>query len=98
METAKIVADRQCPKCGQKKGQLNNGRNRSGTQRRICSGCNASYTIEPKSRAYSEEVREIAIKEYLSGVSGRGVGKIHGMSGNNVINWIKKNRDGVDKC
>ena len=97
MKVAKEKEGRMCPKCGQKIGQMNNGRNRSGTQRRICSGCNASYTVEPKCRAYPETIREIAIKEYLSGLSGRGVGKIHGMSGSNVINWLKKNRDGVDK-
>jgi len=53
--------------------------------------------LEPKSRAYSEELRQIAIKEYMMGVSGRGVGKIHGMSGNNVYRWIKKTGAGVDK-
>jgi transposase len=35
-------------------------------------------------------VRELAIKEFYAGISGRGVGKIHGMSGNNVYNWLKK--------
>lgn len=92
MKVAKIVDGRMCPKCGQKVGQMNNGHNRSGTQRRICSGCRASYTIDPKKKAYPEELRNIAIKEYMSGISGRGVGKIHGMSGNNVINWIKKTK------
>ena len=28
---------------------------------------------------------------YYSGVSGRGVGKVLGMSKSNVYNWIKKN-------
>lgn len=97
MERMKEIDNRECPSCGQKTGQLNNGRNRSGTQRRVCRGCNVSYTIEPKKRAYPEELRNLAIKEYLSGISGRGVGKIHGMSGNNVINWIKKNSSSVDK-
>ena len=34
------------------------------------------YTIAPKIIAYSDEVKELAIKTYYSGVSGRGVGKI----------------------
>ena len=97
MKIAKEKEVRICPKCGKKKGQMNNGHNRSGTQRRICSGCKTTYTIEPKRRAYADEIREIAIKEYYAGLSARGVGKIHGMSGNNVINWIKKNRESVDK-
>jgi transposase-like protein len=97
MRVAKKVEGRKCPNCGQEIGQMNNGHNRSGTQKRICSGCKTSYTVAPKCRAYPEEVRSLAIKEYYSGVSGRGVGKIHGMSGNNVLNWIKKNSSGVDK-
>ena len=35
-------------------------------------------------------MRELAIKMYYSGVSGRGVGKALGMSKSNVYNWIKK--------
>jgi transposase len=48
------------------------------------------YTLDPKTKAYSEEVRQSAIKTYYSGVSGRGVGKLLGMSKANVYNWIKK--------
>ena len=48
--------------------------------------------MKGKDRAYSEEMRERAIKTYYSGVSGRGVGKIFGMSKANVYNWIKKSK------
>jgi len=34
--------------------------------------------------------RELAIKMYYGGVSGRGVGKILKMNKPNVVNWIKK--------
>jgi len=49
-----------------------------------------TYTLAPKTKAYSEEVRNNAIKTYYSGVSGRGVGKLMGFSKANVYNWIKK--------
>ena len=39
---------------------------------------------------YSEEIKKEALRIYYSGVSGRGVGKILGMSKANVYNWIKK--------
>ena len=91
-ETGKI-----CPKCGSVKGQANNGRTKSGTQICRCFNCKHRYTLDPKKRAYPDELRNLAIKEYMMGISARGVGKIHGMSGNNVINWIKKNRGCVDK-
>lgn len=86
-----------CPKCGEEKNQIRAGYTEFGTKRGYCKECKYKYTINPKTRAYPEELRKLAIKEYMMGVSARGVGKIHGMSGNNVINWIKKTGEGVDK-
>jgi len=90
MKKLKIIEGRICPKCESKENQMNHGFNRSGTQRCKCKNCKATYTMEPKTRAYSEEVRQAAIKTYYSGVSGCGVGKIFGMSKANVYNWLKK--------
>ena len=86
-----------CPKCGAEGGQQKIGFNRSGTQRCKCVFCFGTYTINPKSRAYSGETRQTAMRIYYSGVSGRGVGKILKMSHINVVNWIKKTECGVDK-
>ena len=90
MRKAKEVEGRQCPECQSEKNQTNYGKNRSGTQRCKCNECGHTYTLNPKSRAYPEEVREQAIKTYYSGVSGRGVGALLGMSKHNVYRWIKK--------
>ena len=87
-----IDVNRQCPKCGQMENQINKGSNRSGTQRCMCKECGIYYTLKGKKREYSEEVRTQAIKTFYSGVSGRGVGKIFGMSKENVYNWIKKTK------
>lgn len=57
----------------------------------LLQGVQKIYTFEPKTRKYPEEVREMAIKAYYAGASGRGVGKIFGFSKANVYNWIKKN-------
>ena len=57
----------------------------------MCKECGVAYTTEPKKREYSEETKQLAMKMYYSGVSGRGVGKVLGMSKANVYNWIKKN-------
>lgn len=89
--------EKRCPKCKRSEGQMNAGYNRSGTQRCVCWYCKYKYTPAPITIAYSEEIRRIAIREYYSGVSGRGVGKIHNMSKANVYNWIKKNGGSVDK-
>ena len=81
---------RKCPLCGDEKKQVKMGYNRSGTQRCKCKECGKTYTINPKKRAYPEETRQLAIKMYYSGVSGRGVGKVLGMDKANVYRWIKK--------
>ena len=91
MKKISIDENRVCPKCGKNKNQVKKGFNRSGTQRCICKDCDITYTLEPKKRAYPEEVRKLALKMYYSGVSGRGVGKVLGMDKANVYNWIKKN-------
>ncbi|MCL2083110.1 MAG: hypothetical protein FWH04_07745 [Oscillospiraceae bacterium] len=71
--------------------QINKGKNRSGTQRCMSKECGVAYTKEPKKREYSEETKKLAMKMFYSGVNGRAVGKVLGMSKANVYNWIKKN-------
>jgi len=96
MRKTQVTDGRHCPKCASAENQASYGFNRSGTQRCRCKACNFTYTLGAKNRAYSEEVRNRAMKIYYSGVSGRGVGKILGMSKANVYNWIKKTEQGVD--
>ena len=90
MKKTKAIEGRNCPKCGSADNQKNKGFNESGTQRCVCKNCGTWYTLDSKKREYSEEIRQLAIKEYYGGASGRMVGKIHGMSKANVYNWIKK--------
>ena len=91
-ETARDKKRDPCPVCGEQRGQMRNGANRSGTQTYRCRYCGKCHTPEPKGRSYDEETRKLALKMYYSGVSGRGVGQIMGMNKSNVYNWIKKNR------
>ena len=90
MRKPTIDENKRCPVCDRTDGQVKNGRNRSGTQSCLCKHCKKTYTLEPKKRAYSEDVRQQAIKTYYSGVSGRGVGNLMGMNKANVYNWLKK--------
>ena len=83
------ISDQKCPNCGKEKNQVKKGFNVSGTQRYGCKECGKVYTLESKRNAYSEETRKQALKIYYSGVSGRKVGLILGMSKANVYNWIK---------
>ena len=88
---------RKCVHCKESSGQMKNGSNRSGTQRMICRHCKKTYTIEPKRHAYDEGTKALALKIYYAGASGRGVGKVIGMSKANVYNWIKKNSNDCGK-
>ena len=98
MQKTKVIDGRVCPKCGDIKSQRNYGYNRSGTQRVQCKECGFHYTLNPKTKAISEEKRQEALRIYYSGVSARGVAKIMKMDKSNVLNWIKKNSsDNVDK-
>ena len=81
---------KRCPKCGKTENQIKAGYNGSGSQRCKCKECGIYYTINPKRHEYPEEIKELAIKMYYGGVSGRGVGKILKMNKSNVMNWIKK--------
>ena len=90
MRKQTIDENRRCPKCGQLTNQIKKGYTRSGTQRCMCKDCDITYTLDAKKREYPEETRLLALKMYYSGVSGRGVGKVLGMSKANVYNWIKK--------
>jgi transposase-like protein len=91
MKSTKETPEKRCPKCGKTENQAKKGFNKSGTQKVFCKECGAYYTIDPKQHEYPEETQKLAMKIYYSGVSGRGVGKILGMSKANVYNWIKKN-------
>jgi IS1 family transposase/transposase-like protein len=90
MKTNKKNERQKCPKCESKHNQIKVGFTKAGSQRCVCKECNYKYVLNPKQHAYPEEIRKIAMREYYSGVSGRGVGKIHNMNKANVYNWIKK--------
>ena len=76
------------------------GKTGSGSQRALCLDCGKSYTLNPKKKGYSEEVRRQAMKIHFAGASGRKVGQVMGFSKANVYNWCKqakKNAGDVDK-
>ena len=60
MRKATIEEGKKCPNCGRVENQIKIGYNRSGTQRCRCKECGTRYTIAPKERVYSEEIRESA--------------------------------------
>jgi transposase-like protein len=92
MRKTTLSQEMKCPVCGCTGKQSKKGFNRSGTQRYICKECGVTYTLDSKRHEYPEEIKEKAIKAYYSGATGRGVGRMFGMSKANVYNWIKKTK------
>ncbi|MDR0935704.1 MAG: hypothetical protein LBM98_03365 [Oscillospiraceae bacterium] len=77
--------EKKCPVCGGTEKQHKQGFTTRYTALQM-PALRKKYTLEPKRHAYSDEIREQALKTYFSGVSGRGVGNIFGMSKANVYN------------
>ena len=93
MKKKTMSEEKRCPHCGDMAEQTKQGFTRAGSQRYKCHKCGKKYTPKPKTKAYSEEVRQNAIRTYFSGVSARKVGQIFGFSKANVLIWIKKNAE-----
>ena len=64
MRKQTIDENRRCPQCGRAENQINAGYNRSGTRRCLCKTCNYKYTLNGKTREYSEETKQQAMKIY----------------------------------
>jgi transposase-like protein len=79
------------------KGQHKHGVTPYGTQRILCYGCGKQYTLNPKTRGYSQEKQRKAMQLLVEGMSGRAIGRKMGMSKANVYNWAKTPPSGVDK-
>ncbi len=93
--------EKKCPKCGSEKKQHKRGFTSAGSQRMCCYICGYTYTPNPKSKAYSEEVRKQAMELLALGNTGRGIGKALKMSKANAYRWareeVKKTSRSVDK-
>lgn len=83
-----------CPKCGAVDRQRKYGFSASGNQRYKCKACKREYTPEPMRRGYSKEQKEQALKLLVQGMTGRGVGKLSGMSKANVY---RRSREAAKK-
>jgi transposase-like protein len=90
MKKPKIIEGRKCPKCEDFENQIFWGFNLSRTRKCRCKKCGCNYTLDPKTRAYPDEFKEMVIREYFISGSGRGVAKVHGIGKESAIRWIKQ--------
>ena len=78
-----------CPKCGSTEKQYKIGRTEAGSQRYKCSVCNCRYTPIKKARGYKPEIRQEAIRLYVTGYRSRQIGHRLQVHHTTVSNWIK---------
>lgn len=81
-----IEEDKICSNCKKRENQVKIGYNKSGTQCCRCKEYDIRYTLNSKKHEYLDETKELAMKMYYLGVSGRGVGKVLGKNKANVYN------------
>jgi transposase-like protein len=79
-----------CPRCGSVDRQVKAGFNESGSQKYRCNICRCDYTPIPNKKGYSDESKELALKMLVNGSTGRGVGKVLGMSKSNAYRWSRE--------
>jgi transposase-like protein len=77
-----------CPNCGERSLQHKIGFTKAKSQRYKCQHCEKRYTPEPKSRGYSESLRNKAIQLYVDGLNFRRIGRILSVHHQSVINWV----------
>ena len=76
-----------CVKCGSqtlRKNGLVHSR-----QRYLCKACGYNLTVELKSSAFADSIKEQALQMYLEGMGFRAIGRLLGMSQVSVYRWIR---------
>lgn len=79
-----------CPACAATTYQTRAGFNRCGTQRLHCQHCRRFYTLQPKKKGYSPQVRRAALRMYADGLNLRRIARLVGVAPQTVVNWVKE--------
>lgn len=79
-----------CPYCGTEDGVRRYGCNRSGSERCYCNGCRRAFTLNPKSRALSEEKAAMIGRALLEKTPLIGICRTFKVSPNTVYALLKK--------
>ncbi len=64
-----------CPHCGNVKGVIKFGTNRSGTARCRCHACGKTFTLNPKSQTLSAEKEELICRALAERICQRGIAR-----------------------
>ena len=76
-----------CVKCGS--GALRKNGIVHSRQRYLCKDCGYNLTVELKSTAFTDSIKEQALAMYLEGMGFRAIGRVLGISHVSVYRWIK---------
>ena len=79
-----------CPHCGTGEGVRRYGCNRSGSERCYCNECRRAFTLNPKSRALSEDKAAMITRALLEKTPLIGICRTFKVSPNTVYALLKK--------
>lgn len=88
----------QCPGCKQTTRQVKVGKTLAGSQRYKCQHCSKKYTPEAKTRGYSKEVRDRAVRMYVDGLSFRRVARHVGVHHQTVVDWVNAHEEALPQA
>ena len=74
-----------CPACAATTRHTRAGFIRCSTQRLHC---RRFYTLQPKKKGYSPQVRQAAVRMYVDGINFRRTARLVGVAPQTVVNWV----------
>jgi transposase-like protein len=77
-----------CLRCGSK--QVRRNGHRRGKQNYCCKACGRQFVESDSPRGYSDDVKQICLRIYQSGMGFREIERLTGVGHNTVINWVKQ--------
>jgi transposase-like protein len=77
-----------CPTCNATQFQKNG--HRRGKQNYRCKNCGRQYLEAYLHKGYSDDVKQICIRMYESGLTLRQIERLTGISHSTIYNWAKK--------
>ncbi len=84
-----IKETHECRECGSS-NIVKNGHSASDSQQYQCKDCGAHKALDPESRVYSEEEKDLVSRAYRERRSKRAISRIFGVSRNTSTRWLEK--------
>ena len=86
------IITHQCTKC-ESINLVKNGKDYKGSQKYHCHDCGAYGTLEPQSKAHSQQKRETILNAYRERASMRGIERIFKIARQTLARWLEEDAE-----